>query len=323
MTTSPLLANHVSPRTRTFGLALVCPRCRLELPPLEAWTAERVACRGCGAGYRIEGGIPRFVESDGYAANFSFEWLRYRTTQLDGAEGGESERTFRQKTGLRPEDVRGKRILDAGCGMGRFAEVVSRWGGRVVAVDLSRAVEAARANLSGRDNVLVMQADLSRLPFPEGSFDLIYSLGVLHHTPDCERAFRTLTRYLAPGGTMALWVYAQDGGRWMRCSDFYRRFTVGMSPRLLHRLCTVAVPLYYLVKLPLVGRLIWTLAPISVHPDPAWRVLDTFDWYSPRYQSKHTYPEVYRWFQSEGLERINVFDVPVALSGVKPRGERP
>lgn len=305
--------------TLELDALLVCPQCRRRLPSVARWPVDGLRCDGCGAFARMEGGIPRFVETDGYAQSFTFEWLRHRQTQLDRMEGGESERTFREKTGLRPEDVRGKLVLDAGCGMGRFAEVVSRWGGRVAAVDLSRAVEAAKENLRGRDDVLVCQADLFRLPFPEETFDVIYSIGVLHHTPDCERAFRHLVRYLAPGGTIAIWVYAQDGGLWKRCSDLYRRYTVRMSPRLLHHLCHVAVPARHLFQLPGLGRLLWTFFPMSVHPNPAWRVLDTFDWYSPRHQSTHTYPELYAWLRSEGLTDIQLLDVPVAVSGVKPR----
>jgi SAM-dependent methyltransferase len=202
--------------------------------------------------------------------------------------------------------------------MGRFAEVASRWGARVVAVDLSEAVVAARDNLAERDHATVLQANLFQLPFPERTFDVIYSIGVLHHTPNCERAFRNLTRYLAPGGRIAVWLYEDDRSAWARVSDLYRRLTVRMPSRLLYALCHAAIPMYYGFKIPGLGRLLWTGCPLSLHPDPAWRVLDTFDWYSPRYQSKHTYPEVYRWFQSEGLTDIRLLSVPVALSGVRP-----
>lgn len=257
------------------------------------------------------------ARGESYVASFGFEWLRHRTTQLDRGACGESERTFRAKTGWTPDEVKGKLILDAGCGMGRFAEVVSRWGGRVVAVDLSRAVEAAAQNLAERD-VVVCRADVLRLPFREESFDLIYSIGVLHHTPDCEQSLRGLIRYLAPGGRLAVWLYADDQGFWAKCSDAYRRVTVKLPKRVLYGLCHLAVPLYYLMKIPVAGRLVWTLLPISMHPKAQWRILDTFDWYAPRYQSRHTYAQVYRWFQAEGLTDIQLLDVPVALSGMKP-----
>jgi len=53
-------------------------------------------------------------------------------------------------------------------------------------------------------------------------------------------------------------------------------------------------------------------------PDPEWRVLDTFDWYSPRYQWKHTYPEVRIWFETAGLEEITILPRPVAFRGRMP-----
>jgi len=257
------------------------------------------------------------VESDAYAGSFSFEWNRHRKTQLDNATTRESEDTFREKTGLSPEDVAGRLVLDVGCGMGRFADVVSRWGGRVVGIDLSLAVEAAYANLGKRENVRILQANLLHLPFRPGSFDIVYSLGVLHHTPDCEKAFRQLVPFVRPGGRLCVWVYGTMGP-WERFARLYRKVTVRMPPRLLHALCHVAIPWHHVCRLPLIGPLLWILLPVNRHPNGDWRVLDTFDWYSPQYQSLHTFPEVYRWFQSEGLVDIRLLDFPVAVAGTRP-----
>ena len=303
-----------------IALELVGPACRRDMPAVSEWSASEYRCPGCSATYRIVGGVPRFVASDDYAHTFTFEWLRHRQTQLDAGPDGISERTFRHKTGLVPADVAGRLVLDAGCGMGRFAEVVSRWGGVCVGVDLSRAVEAAAENIGTRPNVFLAQADLRRLPFRDETFDVIYSIGVLHHTPDCAASFRGLLRYLRPGGTIVVWLYAKDDSMWMRTADVYRRATIHMPPRLLYALSHLAVPMYYAYRIPVLGRGLRALLPLNAQPDPSWRVLDTFDWYSPRYQSKHTYPEVYRWFQDAGLQNIRVLDAPIALSGVKPRG---
>lgn len=302
---------------------LICPRCRADLPSLDRWPAEGARCAGCGANFPIVRGIPRFVASDAYSASFSFEWNRHRKTQLDNAISQESEETFRGKTGLTPEEVAGRLVLDAGCGMGRFADVVSRWGGNVVGIDLSLAVEAAHANLAGRENVRILQADLFHLPFRPGTFDVVYSLGVLHHTPDCEKAFRQLVPFVRPGGRLCVWVYGTMGP-WERFARLYRNLTVRMPKRFLHALCHLAIPWYHICRLPLVGDLLWTVLPISKHPNPDWRVLDTFDWYSPQYQSLHTFPEVYRWFRSESLVDITLLDFPVALAGTRPSpGARP
>ena len=62
------------------------------------------------------------------------------------------------------------------------------------------------------------------------------------------------------------------------------------------------------------------MIPMSFNPDPKWRVLDTFDWYSPYYQSKHTYEEVFRWFESCGLQDLHVAKVPISVQGVRPGG---
>ena len=152
-------------------------------------------------------------------------------------------RTSAGKPRLRPEELKGKLVLDVGCGMGRFAEVATSWGARVVGIDLSAAAEVAAKNLADRDFV-AMQADVFALPFAPESFDIIYSVGVLHHTPDCEAAVKALDKYLKPGGILAVWLYS-GYNKWYRFSDFWRRYTSRMKPETLHSILKVAVPVFY------------------------------------------------------------------------------
>jgi SAM-dependent methyltransferase len=257
------------------------------------------------------------VETDSYVGSFSFEWTRHRRTQLDDETSRESEATFRAKTGLGPDDVRGRLVLDVGCGMGRFAEVVSRWGAAVVGVDLSLAVESAYANLGRRPNVHILQADCFELPFAPGSFDVVYSIGVLHHTPDCAAAFRAIVPLLKPGGTLAVWLYPRMG-TWERVARAYRRLTTRMPHRLLHALCYAAVPLYYLHRIPKMGAITQIILPTSMHPRARWRVLDTFDWYSPAYQSLHDPEEIRGWCDAAGLTDVRLLETPVAVRARRP-----
>ncbi|MFQ5757128.1 MAG: class I SAM-dependent methyltransferase [Acidiferrobacterales bacterium] len=246
----PILGTGRRPSLRRLDLTglLVCLRCGDPLPSEASWATNGARCTGCGTVVPVVRGVLRFIDADEYTDSFSFQWNQHRMTQLDTAHSSESERMFHQKTGFGPEDVNGKLILDVGCGMGRFADVVSRWGGNVIGLDMSYAVEAAHQNLGHREDVLILQADLFHMPFPEESFDLIYSIGVLHHTPDCEKAFRQLPRFLKPGGKIAIWVYGPPE-RWVKRTDLYRRFTTRMSLRLLHAICHIAIPLYYVYSI--------------------------------------------------------------------------
>jgi SAM-dependent methyltransferase len=289
---------------------------------------DALVCLRCSRRYPIVKGVPRFVDQQFYTGSFGFQWLKHNKTQLDDENSRRSEKDFILRTRLTPEDLKGKLVLDVGCGMGRYAEVATRWGAYVVGIDLSQAVEAAAGNLAER-NAAILQADAFRLPFAPESFDIIYSLGVLHHTPDCERAVKGLAQFLKPEGILSVWLYSAYNP-WYRTSDTYRKMTRRMSPGLLHTFCYGTIPLYglhtVLRKIPLLGKpvsgAIRYLVPMSFNPDPEWRVLDTFDWYSPWYQSKHTYEEVFRWFESCGLRDLTVGDVPIAVRGRKPAAEQ-
>ena len=291
--------------------------------------ATALVCRNCNRLYPLTNGVYRFVDVQKYANSFGFQWKLYARTQLDDANSQRSESAFRRRTGFRPEDLAGKLVLDVGCGMGRFAEVATRWGAHVVGIDLSLAADVAAQNLRNR-SASILQADVFDLPFAPDSFDYIYSIGVLHHTPNCEEAFKTLPGLLKPDGRIAIWLYSAYNP-WYRMSDVYRKITRRMRPQLLHKLCRMVIPLYWthqgLRKIPLVGKpaaaaLAW-LIPMSFHKDATWRVLDTFDWYSPWYQSKHTYEEVFRWFEDCGLEDLKVIEQPIAVQGRRPAETRP
>ncbi len=320
---SPKAADQTTerkPLPEVLGI-LRCPRCHGSLLD----TGGGLSCQACECSFPFVNGVVQFVESEKYAGSFGFQWHKYARTQLDNDHNHDSEISFQRKTGFEPQEISGKLVLDVGCGMGRFAEVASRWGARVMGVDLSVASEVAARNLADRASVSIFQADLFSLPFAPESFDYIYSIGVLHHTPSCEQAFKSLIPLLKPGGRIAIWVYS-GYNKWYRFSDFYRKFTCRLPDRWLHALCQVAVPLYYvhraLRRLPLVGHfssgLLCYLLPVSLLPSRHSRVLDTFDWYSPRYQSKHTYEEVFRWFESCGLGELRVLHEPIAVQGRKP-----
>lgn len=254
--------------------------------------------------FPIVRGIPRFVGSDAYVQSFSFEWNTHHSTQLDVYRGDRSsERQFIQKTGFSPEEICGKLVLDAGVGAGRYTDIASRWGADVVGVDLSYAVEASHRNFADRPNVWIAQADIGRLPFRPGSFDFIFSIGVLHHTPDTRTYFRRLVPLLKPGGTIAIWVYPAEGDYVPR--SHWVRFVNKIPPKMFYTWCRWYVPYMH-------QRTGDPLANWFERAFPCSRqglglendILDTFDGYSPRYHGIHSPDEVKEWFRAEGLADI-------------------
>jgi uncharacterized cofD-like protein len=302
---------------------LVCPSCRSGLDlQVASWEGTEVGegqlrCRGCGREYTVTRGVPRFVPDDAYAASFGREWRFFRTVQLDSANRTrQSEETFRATTGWSAADIEGRLVLDAGVGSGRFAEVAAAAGGEVVGVDLSGAVDAAYENVGRGPHVHIVQADIFALPFRESEFDLAYSIGVLHHTPDPRRAFDCVARKVRPGGSFAVYLYAGYGPGF-RGSDALRRLTTRLPHGVMLALATLAGPLHYLYRVPLLGRLLQLACPIARHPDWRWRWLDTFDWYTPRYQWKLLYPDVHRWFREAGFGELEIFEEPIRMRGTR------
>ena len=275
-----------------------------------------------GQKYPILNGIPRFVSSEEYTDTFGFQWNRHARIYFDGKDKHRiysTQAQLERKLGLSAGNVNGKTVLDVGCGTGANGAAISEWGAKeVFCVDLSSAVEAAYANTKSLSNVHVVQADLFKLPFRHESFDVVYSIGVLMATPNTKKAFLGLVPFLKQDGIISIWVYVDSPDVGQRLSDRLRSVTTRMNPKLLYTLCWLAVPAYYVYKIPFLGKALFHfLPPFSTEPYWEDRVLDTFDWYSPTFQWKHTYPEVYGWFQEAKLTNIHLRDFPVSMSAKK------
>jgi len=302
---------------------------------------EGLLTSSCGAAYPIVGGIPRILpdaltQFDDFVSTyraristiasaldanefrrthkrvadaFTFEWLSF-----DVLDPAEDLATFTAKTAFNMEELSGKRVLDAGCGGGRYARLAAEAGAEVVAIDLSRSVEKAKEVTKGCGTIHLLQANLMNPPLGPELFDCAYSIGVLDHTPDTRQAFEAVAPLVRPGGSFSVWVYAKESALVETTNRFWRGITTRLPKRAVMAFSYATLPYGWLLckmnnpKWGLIGKLVWQvnkLVPgVSAHPDPRKRVCDTFDWFAPPYQWHHTDAEVEGWFKEAGFGSI-------------------
>jgi SAM-dependent methyltransferase len=281
-----------------------------------------LGCAKCGRAYPILRFIPRFVPIESYGASFGFQWNEFRKTQLDSHTGLPlSRERLEFSTGWSLPALTGRKVLDVGCGAGRFAAVVLATGADLVALDYSSAVDACRANLGAHARLNVVQGDIYHLPFRPASFDDVYCLGVLQHTPDVERSFSSLPRQVRPGGRLAVDVYPALALNFLWPKYWLRPITKRLPQPTLFRLVRLMVrcllPLSLWVgRLPVVGRKLRYAIPVANHePDfplspqqvREWAVLNTYDMLAPAHDHPQSASTVERWFREAGLTNVEVF----------------
>ncbi|HVF56490.1 MAG TPA: class I SAM-dependent methyltransferase [Pyrinomonadaceae bacterium] len=320
---------------------LRCPEDGQTLSPVAAGRVEDarefVCARGCR--FPVVGGIPRFVTSDNYASGFGLQWKAFRKTQLDSHTATTISRDRLERClGGSLEAVRGRRVLEVGCGAGRFTELMLGAGAKLFACDLSQAVEANYDNCHDRGDYFVCQADARRLPVAPNSFDVVVCLGVIQHTPDPEEVINALARQVKPGGMLVIDHYSYD---------YYHRLPQKILRRLLVRLPSATAKSAALAiaraLLPLhratwnerrgmwrVRRQLSRISPLidyyETYPQlgrkllAEWAVLDTHDTVTDYYKHLRSAEEIAAVLDSCGLTGI---EVSYGGNGVEARARMP
>lgn len=223
------------------------------------------------------------------------------------------------------QELRGKYVLEAGCGAGRSTEVLLRHGAMVCALDASSAVYAnARSNRS--DRATFLQASIYDIPVAPGFFDIVLCLGLLQHTPDRARSVRCLADQVKPGGFLCVdsypWFWHQRlalrylvfrplvsrlPAKWIRAISsacvrtwwpFRRLLRVDLLRRALSLVFPANVPYYYNVSRNKSDEFL-----------KQWALLDTHDFLSPRYDTADSLVGLASKFRAAGLEEIQTLDM--------------
>jgi SAM-dependent methyltransferase len=244
--------------------------------------------------------------------SFGYEWRHFSDFRPEG------EANFRWYfAAYPPERLQEKVLLDAGCGKGRHLFYAAQHARKVIGVDLSPAVDAAFDNAGHLENVHIVQADLFRLPLRQRTFDMVYSLGVLHHLPDPEGGFREILRYGKPGADVLAYLYwsLNDEPRWKK----YLLNLVGMVRRVTTRLpfpllrafswcvalgCEVCFVAPYRLLRNTRSRAFAETLPLKLYADFPFRLLyqDQFDRFSAPIENRYDRNEVEGWLTRSGVE---------------------
>lgn len=303
-----------------------------------------------GHGYPIVKGIPRFITTHDASqeqtqTSFGYKWKRRETYDSPAVH------TFYRKWLLErygfesPEQMcehacQGGRILDAGCGSGFSSGMwlSENWqGGNAnvewYGVDISEAIDVARERLGHLPGTHFLQADILQLPFVGPSFGVIFSEGVLHHTPSTERALKELSSLLIPGGEMWFYVYRKKGPIREFSDDYIREIVSAFDSqtawnmllpltKLGQALARLKVEVDVPDDIPWLGiqagtqdiqRLMyWNFAKLFWNEELSFDENHhvNFDWYHPRYAHRQTEEEVRRWCDEAGLHIHHLSEQP-------------
>lgn len=306
---------------------------------------------GGGAAYPVRRGIPRFVTTDDEAQvqtqdTFAFKWQRRDTYAWLLGTSDESPQTawLLEKYGFESTDEWARRysaadrVLDLGCGAGSASWPWLRspaWTGHAmwVGVDISDSIDVAAELLGEFANTHFVQADALGLPFPAGTFDVVLSEGVLHHTPSTRTAIAAAARALRQGGELYFYVYRRKGPIREFTDDYVRGAIADLSNEdaweamrsltvLARKLSDLDVTVELEEDIPLLGikagkedvqRLVyWNFAKLYWNDAATFEenVHANFDWYRPRYAHRQSAEEVHAWCDEAGLRITRFHEQP-------------
>jgi SAM-dependent methyltransferase len=240
--------------------------------------------------------------------SFGYEWVKY-SKLVDLYETW----FLRWIAPLEPPFFKGKLVLDAGCGMGRHMYCASKYGAKIVGIDLSNAIFSARDNLRHRQDTYLIQCDIYYPPL-RPHFDFIYSIGVIHHLPDPKEGIMALKSLLKSGGRMLVWVYAKEGNELIELIEPLRRIAIRLPLHTLETLAgLLAIPLFGLSQ---VCRMLQSISCLNHFPYFQYLVrlgefkrgnfvLFLFDILSAPRTTYISSDQLRSWFVSAGFE-INV-----------------
>jgi SAM-dependent methyltransferase len=288
----------------TYPEVLACPACRGDLR-----LGNRLTCSGCGKVFNFDNGVPLLFhphDPDQRKGDVT-EIVKafYEENPFPNYEDMDSESTLVEKARrgvfakLLDEQIpQGAFVLEVGCGTGQLTNFLGmHYNRRVFGSDM--CLHSLRLAQEFRDRCAIKNAgfaqmNLFRPAFKEGTFDLVISNGVLHHTADPLGAFKSISRLVKPGGAIVIGLYNKIG----RLTTDFRRLVFRFFG----------------------DRFAFLDSHLrQQHNEGRWRAW-FYDQYKHPHESKHTYSEVIDWFEDSGFEYM--FSIPKIEPGAFSNEEK-
>ena len=208
--------------------------------------------------------------------------------------------------------------MEAGSGAGRFTEVLVNTSASIYSFDYSSAVDANKRNNGEAENLTLFQGDIFNIPFEDNTFDHVFCLGVLQHTPDPKTAFQSLVSKVNKDGFIYIDVYTRSWYHYIHWKYILRPLTMRMDKEKLYNIISNLSPKLIPISSFLrkwFGRAGARLIPIvefshlglSRELNEQWSILDTFDMYSPAHDHPQSKKTVESWFKVSGFKDIEVW----------------
>lgn len=273
-------------------------------------------------------GIPRFVDNETYVSAFGAQWNRFSKTQLDSFSGLNITKTRLERC-LYPvslESLKDKKVIEIGCGAGRFTEILLQYGAHVVSIDMSSAVDANHSNFPITSTHIIAQADASDLPFEDEVFDIALCLGVLQHTGSPETILNGMHRVTKAGGFIVFDHYRLTLSFITRMLPLYRlifrAFGIKNTVKFCESLVRVFFPWHYILgRTYLTYAILSRISPIVTYihcfkkltykQQREWSILDTHDSLFDYHKRMHTKKSMLSW-----LKILNIVPLRIVNDGI-------
>lgn len=215
-------------------------------------------------------------------------------------------------------------VLDAGCGTGRWSKVLCKKVKFIEAFDPSAAVFAANHLLRNDKNIRVTKANIDTIPFADNEFDLVMSIGVLHHIPNTQNALMKLVKKIKSGGYFYGYLYYDFENRGalfkilFRISDLLRK-GISNSPSFIKKAICDFIALFIYLPLAKIAMIVKTVnksnfayqkIPLSYYHDKSFMIMrnDSLDRFGTRLEKRYAKSNIADLLESCGLTNVKFSD---------------